>query len=339
MEEINLKMKEGKKILLILFIMMICIFIFSFWIGYYKLSPKEVILAFMSKFMDIDNITKESQIIFWNIRLPRIVAGLLIGMALSMSGCVYQAMFKNPLVSPDILGVSSGAGFGASIAILMGMNSYSIQLYAFLGGIFAVGISYIISTKSVGNKVLNLVLTGTMIMAIFNAGITLIKYIADPNDVLQQITFWLMGSLVKTDIKSVQIASVPIIIGVVIIYLLRWRLNLLTLEDEEAVSIGIDIKKYRLIFIISATLISASAVCLGGLIGWVGLMIPHIVRRIVGVNSSILIPATGMVGGMYLIVVDSLARSLLSLELPLGVITSILGAPFFIYLVLRGGNR
>lgn len=339
MEEINLKNKEGKKILLILFIMMICIFIFSFWIGYYKLSPKEVILAFMSKFMDIDNITKESQIIFWNIRLPRIVAGLLIGMALSMSGCVYQAMFKNPLVSPDILGVSSGAGFGASIAILMGMNSYSIQLYAFLGGIFAVGISYIISTKSVGNKVLNLVLTGTMIMAIFNAGITLIKYIADPNDVLQQITFWLMGSLVKIDTKSVQIASVPIIIGVVIIYLLRWRLNLLTLEDEEAVSIGIDIKKYRLIFIISATLISASAVCLGGLIGWVGLMIPHIVRKIVGVNSSILIPATGMVGGMYLIVVDSLARSLLSLELPLGVITSILGAPFFIYLVLRGGNR
>lgn len=339
MEEINLKNKDEKKILLILFIMMISIFIFSFWIGYYKLSPKEVILAFMSKFIDIDNITKESQIIFWNIRLPRIVAGLLIGMALSMSGCVYQAMFKNPLVSPDILGVSSGAGFGASIAILMGMNSYSIQLYAFLGGIFAVGISYIISIRSVGNKVLNLVLTGTMIMAIFNAGITLIKYIADPNDVLQQITFWLMGSLVKTDMKSVQIASVPIIMGILIIYLLRWRLNLLTLEDEEAIAIGIDIKKYRLIFIISATLISASAVCLGGLIGWVGLMIPHIVRKIVGVNSSILIPATGMVGGMYLIVVDSLARSLLSLELPLGVITSILGAPFFIYLVLRGGKR
>lgn len=167
----------------------------------------------------------------------------------------------------------------------------------------------------------------------------MIKYIADPNDVLQQITFWLMGSLTKTTMDAFAWSVIPMIIGLILIFVFRWQINLLTLDEEEAKSLGINIRKYRLIFIIASTLLSAAAVCLGGLIGWVGLMIPHLARALVGVDYSRLIPASAMLGGGYLILVDDLARSVFSMELPLGVVTSIIGAPFFIYLIIKRKER
>ena len=243
-------------------------------------------------------------------------------------------MFRNPLVSPDILGVSSGASLGAAFAILNGASNWMIQLSAFAGGA-----SYLISRKSAHSQTLSLVLTGTMIMSLCNAGVTMIKYVADPNDVLQQITFWLMGSLTKTTTKSFSWSVLPMIIGLSLIFIFRWQINLLTLDEEEAKSLGINVRKYRLIFIVASTLLSAAAVCLGGLIGWVGLMIPHLARALVGVDYRRLIPASTILGGGYLILVDDISRSLLSMELPLGVVTSIMGAPFFIYLIIKRKER
>lgn len=214
-----------------------------------------------------------------------------------------------------------------------------VQISAFIGGVSAVAASYLISRKSAHSHTLSLVLTGSMIMSLCNAGVTMIKYIADPNDVLQQITFWLMGSLTKTDMDAFRWSIVPMLIGLALIFIFRWQINLLTLEEEEARSLGIHIRRYRLLFIIASTLLSAAAVCLGGLIGWVGLMIPHMARALVGADYSRLIPASAMLGAGYLVVMDDVARAVLSMELPLGVVTSIMGAPFFIYLIIKRKER
>ena len=199
----------------------------------------------------------------------------------------------------------------------------------------AVLASYIISRKSAHSHTLSLVLTGSMSMALCNAGVTLIKYVADPDDVLQQLTFWLMGSLTKTSMEGFMLSFFPMLIGIIVIFVLRWRINLLTLDDEEARTLGINIKFYRLVFIIASTVLSAAAVCLGGLIGWVGLMIPHMARAIVGVNYGRLIPASTLLGAGYLVLMDDIARSIMSMEIPIGVVTSIMGAPFFVYLIIK----
>lgn len=311
----------------------------SFWVGYYPLTPGQVAAAFLSRFGWQGDILPQAATIFWSIRLPRILSAVFIGASLSVAGATYQGMFRNPLVSPDILGVSSGASLGAAFAILRGSPNWLVQLSAFLGGVTAVALSYLISRKSAHSQTLSLVLTGSMIMALCNAGVTMIKYVSDPNDVLQQITFWLMGSLTKTKLESFGWSVGPMLLGLAVIFALRWRINLLTLEEEEARSLGINIRRCRLILIAASTLLSAAAVCLGGLIGWVGLMIPHMARALVGPDYKRLIPACAMLGGTYLVLMDDVARSLLSLELPLGVVTSIMGAPFFVYLIIKRKER
>ena len=310
--EKNAAAARQRRYVLLLAVMLVLLFIIivlSFWVGYYPLTPVQVLNAFLSKFGFKGDILPQAVTIFWNIRLPRILSALFIGASLSVAGATYQGMFRNPLVSPDILGVSSGASLGAAFAILNGASNWMIQLSAFAGGVAAVAASYLISRKSAHSQTLSLVLTGTMIMSLCNAGVTMIKYVADPNDVLQQITFWLMGSLTKTTTKSFSWSVLPMIIGL------------------------------SLIFMVASTLLSAAAVCLGGLIGWVGLMIPHLARALVGVDYRRLIPASAILGGGYLILVDDISRSLLSMELPLGVVTSIMGAPFFIYLIIKRKER
>lgn len=311
----------------------------SFWAGYYPLTPADVCKAFLWRFGFQGDILPQAVTIFWHIRLPRILSAALIGASLTAAGSVYQGMFRNPLVSPDILGVSSGASLGAAFAILNGASNWLVQISAFIGGAAAVAASYLISRKSAHSHTLSLVLTGSMIMSLCNAGVTMIKYVADPNDVLQQITFWLMGSLTKTDMNAFYWSLAPMCIGLLLIFLFRWRINLLTLDEEESKSLGINIRRYRLIFIVASTLLSAAAVCLGGLIGWVGLMIPHLARALVGVDYGRLIPASAMLGAGYLVLMDDIARSVLSMELPLGVVTSIMGAPFFLYLIIKRKER
>ena len=239
-------------------------------------------------------------------------------------------MFRNPLVSPDILGGVLGAHAGLGrFGHPQWAAKWLIQLSAFTGGVAAVAFSYLISRKSAHSQILSLVLTGSMVMALCNAGVTMIKYVSDPNDVLQQITFWLMGSLTKTDMESFRWSAIPMALGLAIILLLRWRLNLLTLDEEEARTLGIHVRGYRLIFIVAST----PAQRRGGLPGRAdrlgGVNDPPYGPALVGVDYNRLIPASAMLGAAYLVLMDDVARSLLSLELPLGVVTSIMGAPFF----------
>lgn len=309
----------------------------SFGVGYYPLSPGQVAAAFLSG-LGLAEVPPQASAVFWSFRLPRILSAALIGASLSVAGAAYQGMFRNPLVSPDILGVSSGASLGAAAAILGGAGGGGVQLAAFLGGGAAVAASCLISRRSAHPRTLSLVLVGAMMMALCNAGVTLIKYVGDPDDVLQQVTFWLMGSLTKADMASLGWSAVPMSAGLTAILLLRWRINLLTLEDEEARSLGINADRLRAVLIAAATLLSAASVCLGGLIGWVGLMIPHMARALVGADYGRLLPASALLGAGYLVVMDDVARSLLSMELPLGVVTAGMGAPFFIWLITRRGE-
>ena len=310
----------------------------SFGIGYYPLTPGQVFRAFLSRFGYGGELQPQAATIFWRIRLPRILSAVCIGASLA-AGAAYQGMFRNPLVSPDILGVSSGAGLGAALAIFSGAPGWLIQLAAFAGGIAAVALTYLVSRRAAYTQTLSLVLAGSMVMALCNAGVTMIKYVSDPNGALQQITFWLMGSLTRASLDSLARSAVPMGVGLAVLLALRWRLNLLTLEEEEAGSLGVNVRRCRLLVIFSATLLSAAAVCLGGLIGWVGLMVPHMARALVGADYRRLLPASALLGAVYLLLMDGLARSLLSLELPLGVVTSIAGAPFFICLICKRRGR
>ena len=315
----------------------VILILLSITVGYYDIGLSRIIDVFGS--IGSGELTPD-YIVVLRVRLPRIMAAFLIGAALSVSGNAYQGMFNNPLVSPDTLGVATGAGFGASLAIFMGMSSVWVQLFAFFAGLGAAFLSFIIGSRVRHGQTVSMILAGTMVGALCLAATTLLKYFADSSDTLPAITFWLMGSLVKTNAQSLLISLIPIAAGFVILFLMRWRLNVLTLGDEEAQSVGINPKKTRLIAIIGATLLSSASVCLGGLIGWVGLMIPHIARGLVGPLYKKNMLVCILLGGCFLLGVDDIARGASALEIPLGVLTAFAGAPFFIWLILsKRGQR
>ena len=304
----------------------------SLAVGFYEISINDI-LCFL--FRGESAVNDDVSNIIRNIRIPRIIAAYIIGAGLSISGAAYQGMFKNPLVSPDILGVSTGAGLGAALAITLRLPYFMVQINAFVFGILVVSLAYFIGTRAKFGHEISLILAGTMLGSLASSLITVLKYLADPNDILPAITFWLMGSLSKVNATSVSFSLVPIAVGSILIYSLRWRLNLLTLGDEEAEALGIDPKKIRLLAVTAATVISSAAVCLGGLIGWVGLMIPHLSRGIVGADYRRMLPTAALMGGSFLLLMDNLARSLSIMEIPLGVLTAVMGAPFFIMLIIK----
>lgn len=270
-----------------------------------------------------------------NIRLPRILAAMMVGASLALAGVSFQGLFRNPLVSPDILGVSSGAGFGAALAILMNGNNALIQLSAFCFALLSVGISYAVSRMVRGNATLSLILAGMAIASLFSAFLSLMKYVADPIDQLPAITYWLMGSLASVGSKGLAFAAGPILLGMTILILIRWRFNVLAMGEEEAAALGVNTGRLRLIIIVCCTMITASAVCISGTIGWVGLVIPHIGRMLVGPNHKQLLPVSLVLGATYLLFIDNIARLVASVEIPIGILTAIVGAPFFIYLLNR----
>lgn len=317
--------------LLGMLVLSVFLLLFSLGVGYYDLPIWEVVPALFGK------DTTQMQVLM-GIRLPRILAGFLIGAALAVSGSAYQGMFKNPLVSPDILGVSAGAGLGAALAITVGLPYYWVQIAAFVFGILFVLICYLVAGRVSVGQTVSLILAGTMMQTLANALTTMLKYVADPNDTLPSITFWLMGSLRKVDMDALRFAWPPMALGFAILLLMRYRFNVLSLGDDEARSIGIEPSHVRAIAIVGATLLSASAVCLGGLIGFVGLMIPHIARWLVGPQYGRLLPISCLMGGCFLLVMDDIARASMTMELPLGVMTAVVGAPFFLYLVVRQGR-
>lgn len=277
------------------------------------------------------------EIVIWNIRLPRVLAAMLVGAALASAGASYQILFRNPLVSPDILGVSSGAALGAVIGIFMSLPVIAIQGFAFLGGLSAVALVIFISRAVRGvDQTLVLVLTGVVIGALAGAATSLLKVMADPYDQLPAITFWLLGSLASTTQADLAPVLPAVLIGLAPLILLRWRINLLSLGDDEARALGVDAPRLRMLVIAAATLITASVVAIAGVVGWVGLVIPHIARMIVGPSFSTLLPAAAIIGAGYLLLVDTLCRTLAAIEIPLGILTAVLGAPFFLYLLARG---
>ncbi len=306
-------------------------------IGRYELGYSEILRLFEA-FIKGDEIQSQDYAVLMLIRLPRVIFAILVGAALASSGAVYQGLFRNPLVSPDILGVSSGAAVGASIAIILNFNNFGVQTMAFGFGLAAVFLVVFISSLIAKGRInlLVMVLTGVVISSLFGAFSSLLKFLADSEDKLPEITFWLMGSLARTGgYENLSVLLFVIIIALTPLFLLRYKLNALSFGEEEARAMGLNVKVYNFIIIICATLLTATCVAYCGIVGWVGLVVPHIVRFVVGANFVSLLPASMLVGGLFLLVVDSIARSVLASEIPLGVITSLLGAPLFIYLLYK----
>lgn len=323
----------------VLILFLIIAIIISICTGRYAISPSQMLNIFFCKLFGLQGTWPETiETVLFSVRIPRILVSIMVGGALSMAGATYQGLFKNPMVSPDILGASAGAGFGAAIAILFSFSGIGIQMSAFAVGILAVGLSYSLSTiiGRKNNAVLILVLTGMVVQSLFSSFISITKYVADPDSKLPAITFWLMGGLNSVTWRDVIVMVVPISVATIPLFLIRYKINVLSFGEEEAQAMGIDTKKIRLIIIICSTLLTASAVAVGGMVGWVGLIIPHISRLIVGPNYKILMPASLLIGSTFMILVDDMARSLFTTEIPLGILTAIIGAPFFLYLLLKG---
>lgn len=333
----NKRIAKKISIVTVLTIFPILLFLASFLIGRYPVSPADVIIALGSGLFHINtNLSASVYAVVWDIRLPRIAAAMIVGAALSISGASFQGIFRNPLVSPDILGVSAGAGFGAALAILLSQGSFITQIMAFITGLIAVSITYSISKSFRGDTTLMMVLGGIAIAALFSAFTSCVKYVADPYSKLPEITFWLMGSLSTVNPTSVIMILVPIFLGFTVLLLVRWRINVLSMGDEEARSLGVDTERLRIIVILSCTLLTAAAVSISGIIGWVGLVIPHVARMFVGPDHKILLPASISLGAIFLLLVDDVCRTVSAVEIPLGILTAIIGAPFFIYLLHKG---
>jgi iron complex transport system permease protein len=322
-----------------LVIVLAVLFIFSFVLGRYPISPGDVLKVLASHIVPAYHFnTGIINTIVIQIRLPRILAAMVVGASLALSGVSFQGLFRNPLVSPDILGVSSGAGFGAALAILLSGNQLAIQVSAFCFALLAVGISYGISKMVKGNPTLSLILAGMAIASLFGAMLSLVKYVADPVNQLPAITYWLMGSLASVGSKGLLYAAIPMLIGMIVLILIRWRFNVLAMGEEEAKALGVDTGRLRVIIVVCCTMITASAVCISGTIGWVGLVIPHIGRALVGPDHKRLLPVCLLIGAIFLLLIDDIARVVASVEIPIGILTAIVGIPFFVFLLKRGGR-
>lgn len=336
----NADLKRERIILGILIILLAVLLLISICVGRYGI-PMQKLPVLFGEYLT-GNIPKadESEItILFVIRIPRIVLSLLVGGSLAAAGAAYQGLFQNPMVSPDILGVSSGASVGAALALILGLASGFVHILAFAFGIGAVTLVVFLG-KIIGRgngRVLILVLSGTVISSIFSSFTSMIKYLADTDEKLPEITFWLMGSFAKSgNYSNVKIMLAAAVIGIVPLMIMRWNINALSFGEEEALSLGVNVKRTRNLIIFCSTLLTASSVCICGTIGWVGLIMPHITRFLVGPNYRALLPASALLGAVFLLVVDNVSRVIIPGELPIGILTSLIGAPLFIYLLFRG---
>lgn len=313
-------------------------FLFSMSIGHYEISAYEVLDMLFSKLTASEmRYGDMMQTVVFEVRLPRVILAMMVGCSLSVSGAVYQCVFKNPMASPNILGTSSGAGLGTALAIIFSFGAVYTQMISFAFGLLAVAITYAISAKigRRGNLILVFVLTGILVSTVFQALISLVKYTADPYEKLPAITFWLMGSLSTAGKNDILIILIPFLLGIVPLFLMRWRLNILSLGDEDIKCLGIDVRNLRLIVIGCSTLLTASCVSVAGIIGWVGLIVPHIARMLVGSNFIALLPGSALIGATYLLLIDDAARGIFKAEIPLSILTALIGAPYFIYLLVK----
>lgn len=296
----------------------------------------QVLVAKALPFLNIPQTwPPEAEAVLFQIRLPRAIVAMFVGAGLSISGASYQGMFRNPLVSPDILGVSAAAGFGAALALLVSENAAVVQVSAFIFGGVGVCITYLMSRVYKTTPILMLVLSGVVVAAFFSAMISAIKFVADPYSKLPAITFWLMGSLSTASLKELLTVIPAMLLGGTGLMLVRWRINVLAMGDDEARSLGIRTELLKGIIIVCTTVVTASAVCVAGVIGWVGLVIPHVARMLTGPDHRVLLPVSAIVGATYLLAIDDIARTASAAEIPLGILAAAIGAPFFGYLLRK----
>ena len=312
----------------------------SLLVGRYALSPGQLVQMLWTRITGgaADWPISDDKVVF-AVRLPRVAAAALVGAALAVSGAAYQGMFRNPMVSPDILGASTGAGFGAAVAILLGAGYFGISAAAFCCGLLAVAAAWLVSRLSKADQAVSLILAGMMISSLFSAGTSFVKLVADTQQQLPAITYWLMGSLSSIKDKDVVFLAIPVALGMIPLFFLRWRMNLLTVGEEEAQSMGVNTRRLRGAVIVCATLLTSASVAVSGMIGWVGLVIPHFCRMLFGYDYRGLIPAGALFGAAFLLAVDDIARLVTTGELPLGILTAFVGAPLFLYLFATGGRR
>jgi iron complex transport system permease protein len=306
-------------------------------IGRYSLGISETVEALLSPLTgrEIQPITES---VIFGIRLPRIILAIFVGSGLSVAGASFQALFSNPLATPDTLGVATGASFGAAAALLMHAGMFTVQISAMGFGFMALLVTTAISGRKDGNSVVMVVLAGIVVSALFQAFLSLVQYLANPEDTLPTITYWLLGSMAKANFKSL-IRGLPFIVaGITLLFLLRWRLNVLSLQEDEAKSLGINVKNTRLAVMLASTMVTAAGISLCGQVGWIGLLVPHMSRMLYGGDNRRVIPACVGLGGSMMVIIDTAARSATAAEIPVSVLTAIVGAPFFILLLRKTGG-
>ena len=307
----------------------------AFTVGRYPVSLAELANVLLAKVSGQGtDVSPAVQSVILQVRGPRVLAAALVGAALAVAGTAFQGLFRNPLVSPDILGASSGAALGAVTGIFFSLGVLAIQAFAFVGGLFAVAAVYVIgSAVRSRDPILVLVLTGVVVGALLGAGVGLVKYLADPYNQLPAMTFWLLGSLAAAHISDLLPLFGPVAIGATVLIALRWRMNVMSLPEEEARSLGVATGPLRVIIVAAATLTTSASVATAGIIGWVGLVVPHLARSLVGPDFARLLPTAAILGGGYLLLIDTIARTAAEVEIPLGILTAVVGTPFFIWLL------
>ena len=336
----EIEKKHRKTVHIMGVILILCVFA-SFLLGRYPVPLGELMGILGSKLgLSIEKFwTNQMEAAVWNIRLPRVVMSVLVGACLASAGASYQGVFQNPMASPDILGASAGAGFGAALAILLGASSVGITVGAFAASLVTVALVFTVSRHARGDRVLGLVLAGIMVSSLFQSGTSFLKLVADPNNQLPQITYWLMGSLSGAKWSDLGFVILPVLIGLIPLLALRWRLNVITMGDDEARAMGVNAHRVRMGIVICSRLVTASAVSVSGMIGWVGLVIPHMMRRLVGSDYRFLMPASMLGGGIFLLVVDNVSRNATTSGIPIGILTAFIGAPFFLWLIMGKGDH
>lgn len=307
-------------------------------LGRFSMSPAEVLATLFPGALSGVEVTQTMQNVVYNIRVPRVLLALLSGAGLSVAGASFQSLFSNPLATPDTLGVATGASFGAALGILLGLNMALVQVLALASGVLAVVVVYAVSRVRGTSSMIMIILGGMVVSALFSALVSLIKYVADPQDVLPSITFWLMGSLSGTNYETLLLGAPFIIAGTLLIYALRWRLNALSLNEEEAHTLGVNVRLVRALVVLGSTMVTASVVSMCGLIGWVGLLIPHISRMMLGNDNRRVVPASVVLGAAFMLVIDTVARTVTASEIPVSILTAVIGAPVFIALLRKSGG-
>lgn len=339
------RLLSGPGAILLMAVILVACILLSFLFGRYPVPFRELCGILADKFLSIFGLgiepfwTDAMQAAVWNVRLPRVIMSVLVGACLSAAGAAYQGVFQNPMAAPDVLGASAGAGFGAALAIYVGLSSMYITFAAFGMSLLTVVLVFWVSRHAKGERVLGLVLAGIMVSSLFQAGTSFIKLAADPTNKLPEITYWLMGSLSGAKWSELGFVIWPMLLGLVPLFLLRWRLNVLAMGDDEARAMGVDAGRLRIWLIIAATLVTAASVSVSGMIGWIGLVIPHMVRRICGSDYRWLMPCSMLGGGTFLLIVDNVSRNVTTSGIPIGILTAFIGAPFFLWLITGRSDR